>query len=88
MKLGWIKVFVSQKCQLINYIYLSQELTVDHDMDPVHVGMYIRNSISFNVRNDLPDNALKFPCVEIFLILKWYRPSKGLFIWPHLAGTR
>ena len=31
------------------YIYLSQELTVDHDMDPVHVTMYIRNSISFKV---------------------------------------
>ena len=77
------------------YIYLSQELTVDHDMDPVHVAMYIRNSVSFNVRNDLRENALKFLCVEIskpkvkpFLILKWYRPSKGLFIWSHLAGTR
>ena len=79
------------------YVYLSQELTVDHDhdMDPVHVAMYIRNSISFNVRNDLHDKALKFLCVEIgkpkvkpFLILKCYKPSKGLFIWSHLAGTR
>ena len=29
------------------YIYLSQELTVDYDMDPVHVAMHICNSTSF-----------------------------------------
>ena len=43
------------------YICHSQELTVDHDMDPVHVGMYIRNSISFYVRNDLRENARQAP---------------------------
>ena len=45
---------------------------------------YIRNSINFNLRNDLHDEALEFLCVEIskpkvkpFLILTWYRPPNS-----------
>ena len=48
------------------------------------VAMYIRNSINFNVRNDLHDEALEFLCVEIskpkvkpFLISTWYRPPNS-----------
>ena len=48
------------------------------------VAMYIRNSISFNVRNDLQDDALEFLCVEIskpkvkpFFISTWYRPPNS-----------
>ena len=44
------------------------------------VAMYIGNSINFNLRNDLHDEALEFLCVEIskpkvkpFLISTWYR---------------
>ncbi len=53
------------------------------------VAMYIRNSINFNLRNGLHDEALEFLCVEIskpkvkpFLISTWYRPPnscKNLF---------
>ena len=46
--------------------------------------MHIRNSISFNIRNDLYDEALEFLCVEIrkprvkpFLISTWYRPPNS-----------
>ena len=46
--------------------------------------MYIRNSINFNLRNDLHDEALEFLCVEIsiskvkpFLISTWYRPPNS-----------
>ena len=48
------------------------------------VAMYIRNSINFNLRNDLHDEALEFLCVEIskpkvkpFLISTWYRPPNS-----------
>ena len=48
------------------------------------VAMYIRNSINFNHRNDLHDEALEFLCVEIskpkvkpFLISTWYRPPNS-----------
>ena len=46
--------------------------------------MYIRNSINFNLRNDLHDEALEFLRVEIskpkvkpFLISTWYRPPNS-----------
>ena len=46
--------------------------------------MYIRNSICFNVRTDLQDEALEFLCAEIskpkvkpFLISTWYRPPNS-----------
>ena len=48
------------------------------------VAMYIRNSINFNLRNHLHDEALEFLCVEIskpkvkpFLISTWYRPPNS-----------
>ena len=46
--------------------------------------MYIRNSINFNPRNYLHDEALEFLCVEIskpkvkpYLISTWYRPPNS-----------
>ena len=46
--------------------------------------MYIRNSINFNLRNYLHDEALEFLCVEIsklkvkpFLISTWYKPPNS-----------
>ena len=70
MKLGWIKVFVTQKCQLINLVRNGRSRYEPGACSYVY-------SISFNVRHNLHDKALKFLCVDIikpkvkpFLILR------------------
>ena len=60
MKLDWI--YLSDSEMSIDKYTLVKN---DRSRYGCGVAMYIRNSISFNVRNDLQDEELEFLCAEI-----------------------
>ena len=47
------------------------------------VAVYVKDTISFKIRNDLPTSGLEIVCTEVmpkcssfFIFLAWYRPPK------------
>ena len=53
----------------------------DRDRHGDGVALYIRNTVSFKLRDDLPNKSLGLICIEIeppnaisFIIVAWYRP--------------
>ena len=58
-----------------------QQVRLDRTRNGGGVSIYIRESIKFRTRSDIPKNDLELICIEIeppkskpFLILAWYRP--------------
>lgn len=54
---------------------------LDRDRHGGGVALYIRNTVSFKLRDDLPNKSLELICIEIeppntrpFIIFAWYRP--------------
>ena len=54
----------------------------DRDRHGGGVALYIKNIVSFKLRDDLPNKSLELMCIEIepqnaspFIVVAWYRPS-------------
>ena len=61
-----------------------QQVRLDRTRNGGGVSIYIRESIKFRTRSDIPKNDLELICIEIeppkskpFLILAWYRPPNA-----------
>lgn len=61
-----------------------QQERLERNGDGGGVSMYIRDSIKYKIRNDIPINDLELICIEIeppkskpFFVLAWYRPPNS-----------
>ena len=73
--------FVSDSHIMINNY--SKPARCDRNRQGGGVAVYVKDTISYKTRNDLPTSGLEFVCIEVmpkcsssFIVLAWYRPPK------------
>ena len=61
-----------------------QQLRLDRTCHGGGISIYIRDTINFKPRDDIPGDGLELICIEIeppkskpFLVIAWYRPPSG-----------
>ena len=86
LALNETKLNESINCQITDIAGFKQ-IRLDWSRQGGGISLYVRDSIQYILRNDIPNNNLELLCIEVqphksksFLLIAWYRPPNDPII--------